>query len=103
MPKETDPAHVFRLPIPDPDTPKICKNTQPVGQTWRGAVQRPSSCPRNSDLHAKYNELMLNDGSPLTRLEREMIAVVVFHNHCVYCIVALSGCARVFHDPETFW
>ena len=54
---------------------------------------------------AKYNELMLSDDL-FTRLEREMIAVVVSsHNHCVYCIIALSGRARVSDDPcwETFW
>ena len=48
---------------------------------------------------AKYNELMLSDDSPLTRLEREMIAVVVSsHNHCVYCITSHSQAVREFSD-----
>ena len=47
---------------------------------------------------AKYNELMLSDDSPLTRLEREMIAVVVSSHKPLRLLhhVALSGCARVF-------
>ena len=42
---------------------------------------------------------MLSDESPLTRLEREMIAVVVSsHNHCVYCITSHSQAVREFSD-----
>ena len=50
---------------------------------------------------AKYNELMLNDDNTLTRLEREMIAVVVSsYNHCVYCITSHSQAVREFSgDP----
>lgn len=41
-----------------------------------------------------YNELML-DESPLTKLEREMIAVVVSSaNHCYYCLVAHGQAVR---------
>ena len=41
-----------------------------------------------------YNDLMLAD-SPLTRLEREMIAVVVSSaNHCYYCLVAHGQAVR---------
>ena len=43
----------------------------------------------------KYNELMLSDETTLTRLEREMIAVVVSsYNHCVYCITSHSQAVR---------
>ena len=36
---------------------------------------------------SKYNQLMLSEDSGVSRLEREMIAVVVSsHNRCVYCI-----------------
>lgn len=50
---------------------------------------------------AKYNELMLSDDTGLTRLEREMIAVVVSsHNRCVYCITSHSQAVREFSgDP----
>lgn len=49
----------------------------------------------------KYNELMLSDETNLTRLEREMIAVVVSsYNHCVYCITSHSQAVREFSgDP----
>ena len=41
-----------------------------------------------------YNDLMLED-SPLTKLEREMIAVVVSSaNHCYYCQVAHGQAVR---------
>ena len=41
---------------------------------------------------------MLSDGSP-TRLEREMIAVVVSsYNQCVYCITSHSQAVREFSD-----
>ena len=50
---------------------------------------------------SKYNELMLGDDTSLTRLEREMIAVVVSsYNHCVYCITSHSQAVREFSgDP----
>ena len=48
-----------------------------------------------------YNELMLGD-SGLTKLEREMIAVVVSStNHCYYCVVAHGQAVReISDDPE---
>ena len=43
----------------------------------------------------KYNELMLSEDSPISRLEKEMIAVVVSsYNHCVYCITSHSQSVR---------
>tara|TARA_B100000959_G_scaffold176163_1_gene184413 strand:+ start:3235 stop:3819 length:585 start_codon:yes stop_codon:yes gene_type:complete len=47
-----------------------------------------------------YNNLMLDD-SGLTKLEREMIAVVVSsYNHCYYCIVAHGAAVRhMSEDP----
>ncbi len=48
-----------------------------------------------------YNELMLGD-SPLTKLEREMIATVVSaRNRCFYCLVAHGQMIRELSgDPE---
>lgn len=48
-----------------------------------------------------YNELMLGD-SGLSKLEREMIAVVVSStNHCFYCVVAHGQAVRELSgDPE---
>ena len=50
---------------------------------------------------AFYNELMLGE-SGLSKLEREMIAVVVSStNHCYYCIVAHGQAVRKLSgDPE---
>ncbi|MEE2746100.1 MAG: peroxidase-related enzyme [Pseudomonadota bacterium] len=50
---------------------------------------------------SKYNELMLGEETRLTRLEREMIAVVVSsYNHCVYCITSHSQAVREYsNDP----
>lgn len=48
-----------------------------------------------------YNELMLGD-SELTRLEREMIAVVVSsENRCFYCLVAHGAAVRVMSGDPT--
>lgn len=48
-----------------------------------------------------YNDLMLGD-SGLTKLEREMIAVVVSSaNHCYYCLTAHGAAVRQLSgDPE---
>ena len=44
---------------------------------------------------ATYNELMLGD-SPLSKLEREMIAVVVSsHNDCEYCLESHGAAVRL--------
>jgi len=50
---------------------------------------------------AMYNDLMLED-SPLTKLEREMIAVVVSAaNRCYYCLVAHGQAVREMSgDPS---
>jgi len=50
---------------------------------------------------AFYNELMLGD-SGLSKLEREMIAVVVSSiNHCYYCLVAHGQAVRKLSgDPQ---
>ncbi len=52
--------------------------------------------PARLELFRSYNnELMLGD-SGLTKLEREMIAVVVSSvNHCHYCLVAHGAAVRV--------
>lgn len=49
-----------------------------------------------------YNDLMLGDGSRLSVLEREMIAVVVSSaNRCYYCVVAHGQAVRELSgDPE---
>ena len=61
-----------------------------------------ASRPRKlKNFVAFYNELMLGE-SGLSKLEREMIAVVVSStNHCYYCIVAHGQAVRKLSgDPE---
>ena len=49
---------------------------------------------RLRNFMAMYNEIMLSD-SRLTKLEREMIAVVVSSaNRCYYCLVAHGAAVR---------
>ena len=107
---EETPAQLQRisgLPIPDPDTlPEDLQKYMAVCLDKLGMVPNviKAFSLRPEKLRtfiAKYNELMLSDGSPLTRLEREMIAVVVSsHNHCVYCITSHSQAVREFSgDP----
>jgi uncharacterized peroxidase-related enzyme len=54
-----------------------------------------------SNFISTYNELMLGE-SGLSKLEREMIAVVVSStNHCYYCLVAHGQAVReLSNDPE---
>lgn len=50
--------------------------------------------PKLRNMASFYNELMLGE-SPLSKLEREMIAVVVSSaNHCYYCLVAHGAAVR---------
>ena len=109
MSKET-PEQLQRisgLPIPDPESlPEDLQKYMAVCEDKLGIVPNviKAFSLRPEKLRtfiAKYNELMLSDDSPLTRLEREMIAVVVSsQNHCVYCITSHSQAVReVSGDP----
>ena len=98
---------ISRLPIPDVKSlpedlqkyMRICKEKLGlVPNVIKAFSLRPEKL---RTFIAKYNELMLSDDTELTRLEREMIAVVVSsYNHCVYCITAHSQAVREFSgDP----
>src|SRR4029078_11152166 len=56
---------------------------------------------RLRNFMAMYNEIMLSD-SGLSKLEREMVAVVVSSaNRCYYCLVAHGAAVRALSgDPE---
>jgi uncharacterized peroxidase-related enzyme len=56
---------------------------------------------RLRNFMAMYNEIMLSESS-LSKLEREMVAVVVSSaNRCYYCLVAHGAAVRVLSgDPE---
>jgi len=91
---------ISALPIPeeaelDPDLQKyfaICREKLGlVPNVLKAYSFRPERLRRFID---SYNEIMLSDG-PLSKLEREMIAVVVSsYNRCTYCLVAHGQAVR---------
>ena len=97
--------HISKLPVPKIDDldadlqryMRIC--TEKLGMipnVIRAFALRPEKL---RTFISKYNELMLGEDALLTRLEREMIAVVVSsHNHCVYCITSHSQAVRELSD-----
>lgn len=101
------PDHIHALPVPepaelDPDLQKymrICEEKLGlVPNVIRAYAFRPQ---RLRNFIATYNELMLEE-TALSKLEREMIAVVVSSaNRCYYCLVAHGWAVRQLSgDPE---
>ncbi|MFL5265775.1 MAG: peroxidase-related enzyme [Stellaceae bacterium] len=94
------PDHISALPVPDPDTLDedlrdlfaLCREKLGiVPNVLRAYSLRPQKL-RN--FVAMYNELMLAP-SGLSKLEREMVAVVVSSaNRCYYCLVAHGQAVR---------
>ena len=105
--KQEQLQHISGLPVPEPETlPEDLQKYMGVCKEKLGFVPNviKAFCLRPEKLRTfitKYNELMLSDETTLTRLEREMIAVVVSsYNHCVYCITSHSQAVREFSgDP----
>jgi uncharacterized peroxidase-related enzyme len=101
------PDHVSALPIADPATldedlkavyAKCVEKLGLVPNVLRAYSLRPQ---RLRNFMAMYNELMLAP-SGLSKLEREMVAVVVSSaNRCYYCLVAHGQAVRKLSgDPE---
>lgn len=105
------PKHVMALKAPsdaqlerilDPGLKKyfaICREKLGLlPNVLRSYASRPKKL---SNFVSTYNELMLGE-SKLSKLEREMIAVVVSStNHCYYCLVAHGQAVRQLSgDPE---
>ncbi len=101
------PKHIMRLPAPDPKTldkdlrkyfAKCREKLGLVPYVLRAWAARPQKL-RN--FISMYNELMLGD-SGLSKLEREMVAVVVSSaNRCYYCLVAHGQAVRQLSgDPQ---
>ena len=99
--------YISKLPIPDPETlPEDLQKYMSICEEKLGLVPNviKAYSLRPEKLRTfitKYNELMLSDDTALTRLEREMMAVVVSsYNHCVYCITSHSQAVREYSgDP----
>jgi uncharacterized peroxidase-related enzyme len=101
------PDHISALPVPDPETldkdlkalfAMCAEKLGIVPNVLRAYSLRPQKL-RN--FVAIYNELMLAP-SGLSKLEREMVAVVVSSaNRCYYCLVAHGQAVRrLSGDPE---
>jgi len=98
------PDHVSKLGVPDPST--LDNDLQGV---WQKCVEKLGFVPnvynayslrpqRLRNFMAMYNEIMLSE-SGLSRLEREMVAVVVSSaNRCYYCLVAHGAAVRTLSD-----
>lgn len=101
------PAHISSLGVPDPAT--LEEDIQAVFQKCRdklglvpNVLQAYSLRPNKlRNFMAMYNELMLAP-SGLSKLEREMVAVVVSSaNRCFYCLVAHGQAVRALSgDPQ---
>lgn len=102
------PPHISKLPVPpesglDADLRRyfeVCRERLGLLPNVLAALSLKPARLRN--FIASYNELMLGEDSRLSRLEREMIAVVVSsHNRCYYCLVAHGQAVRELSgDPE---
>ncbi|MEX0759211.1 MAG: peroxidase-related enzyme [Tistlia sp.] len=101
------PDHVMKLPVPeeaglDEDLQKyfqVCRDKLGlVPNVLRAYAIRPEKLRAFGKM---YNDLMLGD-SGLSKLEREMVAVVVSSvNRCYYCLVAHGAAVRELSgDPE---
>jgi uncharacterized peroxidase-related enzyme len=101
------PDHISALGVPDPSG--LDDDLQAI---WRKCVDKLGFVPnvfstyslrpkRLRNFMAMYNEIMLSE-SGLSKLEREMIAVVVSSaNRCYYCLVAHGAAVRALSgDPQ---
>lgn len=103
------PSHVIRTALPDQDTldadilkyfGKCTEKLGMVPNVLRAYTVSPAKFRTFSQF---YNQLMLDEEScRLTKLEREMIAVVVSSaNRCYYCLVAHGQAVRQLSgDPQ---
>jgi len=94
------PDHISKLGVPDP-----AGLDEDLRVIWRRCVDKLGFVPnvystyslrpqRLRHFMAMYNEIMLSE-SGLSKLEREMVAVVVSSaNRCYYCLVAHGAAVR---------
>jgi len=103
------PEHIIKLPLPDPDSlDEATKKYFTICQDKLGMVPNVLSAYTGNiekfrNFTAFYNKLMLDEEDcNLTKLEREMIAVVVSSaNRCYYCLVAHGQAVRELSgDPQ---
>lgn len=103
------PDHVVKIPLPDEDSlePDIAKYfgkcKEKLGLVPNVLRAYTGNAAKFRVFTAFYNQLMLDEETcRLSKLEREMIAVVVSSaNRCYYCLVAHGQTVReLSNDPE---
>jgi uncharacterized peroxidase-related enzyme len=94
------PDHISKLGVPNPET-----LDEDLRVIWRKCIDKLGFVPnvysayslkpqRLRNFMTMYNEVMLSE-SGLSKLEREMVAVVVSSaNRCYYCLVAHGAAVR---------
>ena len=100
-------GHISKLGVPD-----AAGLDEDIQTVWKKATEKLGLVPnvlqayslrpqRLRNFMAMYNELMFSK-SGLSKLEREMVAVVVSSaNRCYYCLVAHGAAVRALSsDPE---
>lgn len=103
------PDHIIKLPLPDPDTLDddvkkyfgICE--EKLGMVPYVLRAYTGNQDKFRNFSRFYNTLMLDEETcGLSKLEREMIAVVVSSaNRCYYCLVAHGQAVRQLSgDPQ---
>jgi len=101
------PDHLWKLDIPSADPAEEdlkkywAKCVEKLGMV-PNVIRAVSTNPRKARTFiSMYNELMLGE-SGLSKLEREMVAVVVSSaNRCYYCLVAHGQAVRQYSgDPQ---
>ncbi|WP_341908904.1 peroxidase-related enzyme [Ferrovibrio terrae] len=106
-PKKTTRAHALKIPVPardklDPATQAyFAKCDEKIGFVPNVLLSYSFDQKKLRAFSEMYNELMLGE-SGLSKLEREMIAVVVSSiNHCFYCLTAHGAAVRqISGDPK---
>jgi uncharacterized peroxidase-related enzyme len=101
------PDHISALPVPDSATldddiqAVFAKCIEKLGIVPNVLASYSQNQKKLRNFMAMYNELMLAP-SGLSKLEREMVAVVVSSaNRCYYCLVAHGQAVRQLSgDPE---
>ncbi|CAA7612328.1 conserved hypothetical protein [Candidatus Terasakiella magnetica] len=102
------PDHVVRIALPAPeDYPEdiaayFAKCDEKLGMRPNVLVAYTARPEKFRTFTRFYNQLMLTEDSGLSKLEREMIAVVVSSaNRCYYCLVAHGQALRQLSgDPQ---
>ena len=103
------PGHIVRVPLPDPETlDEDTKKYFAICEEKLGLVPNvlrayTGNIEKFRNFTAFYNTLRLDEEAcGLSKLEREMIAVVVSSvNRCYYCLVAHGQAVRQLSgDPE---